>query len=234
MRSFFLGTDFKTKRLSANVNRPGFSFLGTKSASVTADPVTKETKDFLKVTRQIIANLEGGYYNPIYHNAGPLYATSGETMFGVDRKTGGDELNASADGKAFWAKIEAAQKDEKWRYNYIPPDPLQGELVTLAAKMLKVRYERLMKAHIKDKELRTLIESDGRLLFNFIYACWNGDGWFKKFAERITNSYKKYGVKNSGTLTNIFVETRQKDSNELIYTGGNKIRNIILKGGGFD
>ena len=52
MRSFFLGTDFKTKRLSANVNRPGINFLGTKSSSVPADPVTKETKDFLKVTKK--------------------------------------------------------------------------------------------------------------------------------------------------------------------------------------
>ena len=156
MRSFFLGTDFKTKRLSANVNRPGINFLGTKSSSVPADPVTKETKDFLKVTRQVIAYLEGGYYNPVYHNAGPLYAKSGETMFGIDRKTGGPELNTSTEGKAFWAKIEAAQKDEKWRYNYIPPDPLQGELVTLAAKMLEVRYERLMNAYIKDKELKII------------------------------------------------------------------------------
>ena len=234
MRSFFLGTDFKTKRLSANVNRPGINFLGTKSSSVPADPVTKETKDFLKVTRQVIAYLEGGYYNPVYHNAGPLYAKSGETMFGIDRKTGGPELNTSTEGKAFWAKIEAAQKDEKWQWNYIPADPLQGELVTLAAKMLKVRYERLMNTYIKDKELRTLIESDGRLLFNFVYACWNGDRWFKGFAERITSSYKKYGVKNSGTLTNIFVETRQKSTDSLINTGGDKIRSIILQGGGFN
>jgi hypothetical protein len=40
------------------------SFLNQAAFTVVAGKITKDVNDFQTVTRQVIANLEGGYYNP--------------------------------------------------------------------------------------------------------------------------------------------------------------------------
>ena len=48
-------------------------------------------KIFNDSTKLVIDQLEGGYFNPAWHNVGdPRYSTSGETMFGLDRHAGFD------------------------------------------------------------------------------------------------------------------------------------------------
>jgi hypothetical protein len=75
--------------------------------------------------------------------------------------------------------------------------------------------------------------SDGRLLFHFIYATWNGSGWFQKFAKDI-NAAVAQGITNTDALLKVAMHSRTKEGltkgsapNSLIAQGGNKIEKIV-------
>lgn len=221
MKSFFLTSEFKS-------SKPGNTEVldGGKSYEVVVGDIKKEVNTFEEVTRLVIGKLEGGYYNAQIHNTrDSRYKGSGETMFGIDRKTGGT-INTSAAGVSFWKKIDAARGNKSWAWNYIPPDPLQKELVDLVIKMMRPLYDSLMKTYIEDKNLQSVIESDGRLFFNFVYAVWNGTGWFKRWARQIKRAYNG-GTKNSEDLLKLFVSLRANSSNSLIAQGGVKIETLV-------
>ena len=225
MKSYYL-TDTLKSNQSVLLNNSNYQFFQGSSYTVTASPVEQKTKSFAEVTRQVIANLEGGYYNPVYHNTGDSrYGASGETMFGIDRKAGGT-INTTSAGKTFWSKIDAQQVNTKWRWNYIPPDPLQKELIDSAVTIMKSVYDSNMKSYLADPVLQRVIESDGRLLFNFIYACWNGPGWFQRWAAEIKKAYNG-GKKTSDELLRLFVSLRVTSSNSLIAQGGQKISALV-------
>jgi hypothetical protein len=204
--------------------RANVTFSDAKSYKITAGSIDKKISDFTAITKQVIANLEGGYFNPVYHSLGDSrYGASGETMFGIDRKNGGT-INTSAAGVQFWKKIGDAQKNTKWKWNYIPPDPLQTELINLAAQMMEPTFNANSKAYLLklkngDKVLQ-LINQDGRLKFNFIYACWNGPGWFAGFAKRTVEAYNK-GQKTADELLKVVVGARI-DSTNIWVKGGPK------------
>lgn len=213
----------------------GYTFTKAKSVKVKAQPPAKEITDFASVTRQVIAYLEGGYYNPQYHNIGDSrYVTSGETMFGIDKKAGGT-INTTTAGTAYWKKITDAQVTEKWPWLYIPSDPLQTELVNLAINIIKPLYQQYKTKWIKNTEVASLINADGRLQFNFIYAVWNGPGWFQGFAREVEAHYNK-GNKTSDALVSFFVNRRinnakllgsNQGQNSLISQGGTKIKQLL-------
>ena len=78
-----------------------------------------------------------------------------------------------------------------------------------------------------------IIENDDRLLFNFIYATWNGAGWFRKFATDIFDAYKK-GVTNPNDLYKVVLRSRINEGlkkgsqpNSLIAQGGAKIAKLF-------
>lgn len=223
MKSFFLTSEFKVVPATENV-----SFDEGKSYTVVAGAVKKETVEFEELVKQVIANLEGGYYNPRYHITGDeRFGASGETMFGIDRKTGGT-INSSPEGVKFWKKIDEAQVKSKWKWNYIPPDPLQKELLTLVAQIIKPQYEKLADLNLRDKGLRSIIEQDGRLLFNFVYGVWNGSGWFQGFAGELSKAYKN-GKTNPEDLLKLFVSRRINNENVLVR--GNAQSSLINEGG---
>jgi hypothetical protein len=80
--------------------------------------------------------------------------------------------------------------------------------------------------YLADPTLQKVIESDGRLLFNFIYACWNGPGWFKGWAREIKKAYKS-GKTSSEDLVKYFVALRVTSTNSLISQGGRKIKELV-------
>ncbi len=221
MKAFFLTSEFKSVQPTENV-----TFDQGKSSNVPTGTIKKEISKFAEVTKQVIAYLEGGYYNPRYHITGDSrYGTSGETMFGIDKVAGGS-INKTKAGIAFWKKIDEAQTKTKWKWNYIPPDPLQKDLLDLAVQVMQPVYESNMKAYIADANLQKIIESDGRLLFNFVYACWNGPGWFQRWSKEIKKAYKA-GKTDSEELLKLFVSLRTSSSNSLINQGGNKIKKLV-------
>ena len=70
---------------------------------------------FYALADLIISNIEGGYYSPIQHKSAAMM-DSGETMFGMGRKHGGDDINNSEAGKKFWAIID--QNSSAWAWNF--------------------------------------------------------------------------------------------------------------------
>lgn len=188
---------------------------------------------FVAVTSLVIALLEGGYYNPAWHNSGDArYSTSGETMYGIDRKQGGT-INTSPAGVRFWKIIdENKEKNGRWAWFYMPGDPLKSQLLPLASEAMYPQYTNNM-ANFGSQALIDAINEDERLLFHFIYACWNGPGWFQKFASDIT-AYLGSGKHTKDEILARALSSRTDEGytkgsppNSLIRQGGLKIKGFI-------
>lgn len=189
---------------------------------------------FNKTVNLVIDNLEGGYYHPQMLNDGRVkdsrYKASGETMFGIDRKMGGD-INTSAAGKNFWNIIDNANASSTWKWNYKGGN-LSNQLKTLVSDMMFPLYTSLSSRYL-DSKPKDIINNDERLLFHFIYGTWNGSGWFKKFAEDINKAVKN-GITDTNQLTQIAIDSRTKEGlksgtkpNSLIAQGGKKIAELF-------
>ena len=99
--------------------------------------------------------------------------------------------------------------------------------------MIAALYNTYIKLYLKSPALIKIIENDDRLLFNFIYATWNGAGWFRKFATDIFDAYKK-GVTNPNELYKVVLRSRISEGlkkgsqpNSLIAQGGAKIAKLF-------
>lgn len=215
--------------------------------------------NFIEVTKLVIAKLEGGYWHPAMYLDGRLkpdgyYENSGETMMGIDRYAGGDLTKTTA-GKQFWSLIDNAIQPagtpwirpgseyktidlnslsgaaRTWKWGYKGGN-LEPQLTELAATMMSSTYSRNKKSWLKP-ETAALVESDNGLLFHFSYACWNGPGWFRKFAQDM-NAAVASGITDLGQLRVVAINSRTKEGyekgskpNELIKKGGIKIASII-------
>jgi hypothetical protein len=89
-------------------------------------------------------------------------------------------------------------------------------------------FNRYLKIYVPDPKAQAVIKSDGRLLFNFVYATWNGPGWFQGWGKEISEAYKK-GKTSSEDLLKLFVARRINNTNVL--NGGNKQNSLINQGG---
>jgi len=186
-------------------------------------------ENFTDITNKIIDNLEGGYYHPLMLADGRVndkrYASSGETMFGIDRLTGGN-INYTTAGINFWNIIDSLNARYTWKWNYKGGN-LEKELKNLTAQMIQPVYNTLSNFYLSPKA-KKIVESDARLLFHFIYACWNGAGWFKKFAD-IINLAVQNGITNNDKLWNVAINSRLQSSNSLINQGGEKIDKLFAR-----
>lgn len=182
----------------------------------------------------VIEKLEGGYYHPDMLKDGRVkdirYANSGETMFGIDRKAGG-ALNTTPAGLAFWKIIDAANARKLWQWNY-KGGALAPELKKYACQIIYNEYEKLSKIYLSPK-VKSIVDSDNRLLFHFIYSTWNGSGWFKKFATDM-NKAVTGGITDTTKLTTVAINSRTKEGlktgsppNSLVKQGGHKIALFI-------
>jgi hypothetical protein len=183
-----------------------------------------DSEQFKKATELVINNLEGGYYNPAWHNTkDSRYSTSGETMFGIDRKNGGT-INTSEAGKKFWAIIDANKTPAVWKWDY-RGGALAPQLKDLVGQMMQPTYE-LFAKNSMSPQLRETVEKDPRLLFHFIYAVWNGSGWFAKFAKDMDSAMAK-GVHDSDGLVRVAIDSRTKEG----YTKGSPPNSLVKQSG---
>lgn len=203
------------------------------------------------VTGVVIDKLEGGYFHPDMRTRNPskfgAYHRSGETMFGLDRHAGHDLYYStkrkasdvlanlkyiydgsyqykSNDAKEFWTTIDKQKARQNWNWLYKGGD-LYPKLKKLAGGIMLPHYNNLANKYLSEKS-REIVESDPRLLFHFIYACWNGSGWFKKFADKFNYAVAS-GVTNKNALLDVAIKSRTQSGNSLIAQGGRKIDAFI-------
>jgi len=219
-------------------------------------PITDEPMSFEQAAAQIIINNEGGYccssmvvdhphndptskyYRPSTRVAfikDKRYHKSGETMFGLDRVAGQLE-NAEKhpksykDARAFFALIDEAKAFDLWDWNYIPDEPLRGKLLFLAAKIMKVSFDRNMLAYVQTPELRAIVPTNGKLMYNFAYAAWNGPGWFQAFGKRLDDVWAK-GMRDPRDLAEFFTNLRVNNEGLVGNKIGGDAYSLIRQGG---
>ena len=185
---------------------------------------------FDDIVKYISINLEGGYYHPDMLKDGRVkdqrYKNSGETLWGIDRKV----VETPEEAK-FWAIIDNYGARKKWKWNEFP---LNENLFKLASQIIKKEFDRLMNKYVST-DLQRVIYSNPLLLLNFVYAVYNGAGWFRAFAEKIQTAYDS-GNHDAESLNNLFNALRKnniglignKYNSSLIAQTGNKISNINL------
>lgn len=186
--------------------------------------------DFYNITNKIITEIEGGYYHPDMLRDGRIkdsrYGGSGETMFGMDRRTGSIYLT-TPEGKEFWYIIDTAGARKKWPWNYMGGE-YESKLRTLTVKMIQDEFNRLLAKYINNKQIIDLVNMSAGLTFNFIYATWNGEGYFRQMAELLVNNYNS-GITNPNILIDNQINFRLNYNNSLIKQSGEKMREMINK-----
>lgn len=205
--------DAQDKQKLNNLSK--YKNAGNKPPKNTPDPpvkVTKSMTSFEAIVKAVIVNLEGGYYNG-GGNKDSRYNTSGETMFGIDRKNKGKCPSCSR----FWKVMDDNNARQNWPYLYIPKDPIKTELFNLTAQIQKTDYEKWRNRYL-DKEVTALVEGDGRLFYHMVYASWNGEGWFRGFSKLLNNAYK-HGSKTSDNLLDLITKERISGG-KIAYTLG--------------
>lgn len=190
-------------------------------------------QEFNRITGMVIDNFEGGYYHPSMYGSviqDPRYADSGETMYGLDRKAGSGLSSDPAWGQ-FWALIDSQDAKNKWAYNSRGGSSAP-RLKELAGRIQKAHYEQLAKKYLTP-QAKAIVDDDSRLMFHFIYAAWNGAGWFKKFANDI-NAQVSRGVKDPNKLVDVAIKSRTSEGlkpgsspNSLIRQGGLKMQSLF-------
>lgn len=198
-------------------------------------PLIRETDtDYASIVATVIDKLEGGYYHPEMLKDGRIkdsrYGSSGETMMGIDRKAGGS-INDTPAGKQFWGLIDQQNASTTWEWGY-RGGALESQLRDLAGQIIYPTYISNTKNYMTDRA-RAAVAADGRLLFNFTYACWNGGGWFKKWAADLEKVLAS-GVTDKTQIVTLTVGYRVKEGlktgsspNSLIAQGGRKIAQFL-------
>jgi hypothetical protein len=176
---------------------------------------------FSQIANQIINNIEGGYYNPDWHYKTAM-GDSGETMFGIDRKHGGT-LNTSSAGKEFWEIIDKNKSKDKWFHGY-----MGGQLEsTLKSKVANIMYPYFLELSKKIyPDLLKIVINDTRLLFHFIYASWNGPGFFEFYANKMNALFSK-GETNPDRLWQNALALRKTSQWKVIRRSGEIMEKIF-------
>jgi hypothetical protein len=178
-------------------------------------------ENFRQATDKIIEDLEGGYYNPSWYYNSKM-GKSGETLFGLDRKHGG-HLNTTPEGLEFWKLVDQNKNKDVWKYNYKPTGSLGERLRNLLSRILEKSYDNLSKKYLNPESIK-IVNSDPKLKFHFIYATWNGPGFFQKFANKLNNRIGNQNILNPNELFKLSMQDR-RDS--VVASSAPKIEKIF-------
>jgi len=191
-----------------------------------------------EVTKKVIDNFEGGYWNHYEcknHPWDSMYKKSGETLFGLDRKAGNIE-SLGPEGKEFFRLIDDQKEKlgmsdfcKKWTYNYRGGE-MEQELKDLASKIMFQQYEKNMSNYVKEPETKKRIEGNDGLLLHMSYATWNGPGHFQKFAKKLEDAVKQ--GKSDEELLDIAKDNRTETFTGPWAKATVKVNNLIDKESG--
>jgi len=215
-------SDLKTKNITSDDLR---QLIDTSKAIGSLEGLS--ANDFDKIMNVIIEKLEGGYYHPDMLSDGRVkdkrYGNSGETMFGIDRKAGNWESRSSK-GRDFFGILDAVNARKNWKHNYMGGS-YRPQLQKLATEMIKDDYISNSNKYLT-KESQSIVNSSPKLIFNFVYATYNGPGWFQRFAK-LVNQLVESGTKDPETLSKSLIDRRKYSENSLIAQSGKKIEKIV-------
>lgn len=205
---------------------------------------------FTNATKLVIDNFEGGYYHPQMFKDGRLKTNtdafyimrnSGETMFGLDRHAGHSlyyqsprlssdvwtNLNyiptyiyKNNDSRDFWTYLDNVNAKNLWKWNEKGGAGAE-KLKVLASKILYPAFTKYADKYFSPAS-KKIVFSNPKLLFHFIYAVWNGEGFFKKFAK----------VLNADVLENISADNLIKlqileRANSAVESSANKMTKLF-------
>ena len=179
------------------------NFTGGYNSNLLDVSPNSVSSDFETMTKIVIDNFEGGYYNPAWHYK-PAMGRSGETMFGMDRVHGAG-LFKSGPGKRFWEIIDKNKSKEVWKH-YYTGGPIKDDLIKLVAMIMEEAYNVNSNMYLSPAA-REIVNSNNGLMFHFLYACWNGPGFFKRFAN-IINKAVEDGIESPQKLLSIAINSR--------------------------
>lgn len=196
-------------------------------------PIISKDK-FISLTGLVIDGLEGGYYHPSMKSrfnakSQALLGDSGETLFGIDRKHG-IQLAKYPEWAIFWAEVDGAKKVNPADFGYNKRGGAsEAKLKALAASIMYQWFSYLAKKYLKSEALKYISEDD-RLLLHFSYSSWNGEGWFKRYANALTSAIKKYPNDKEQVFQEAY-KARSKSSNPVIRQQGTNMWAIFKKQG---
>jgi hypothetical protein len=95
---------------------------------------------------------------------------------------------------------------------------------------MRVAFDRNMNNFVPNPQLRALVPTNGKLMYNFAYAAWNGSGWFKAFGERLTAVYEQ-GMKDPRDLAEYFTNLRVNNEGLIGNKIGGDAYSLIRQGG---
>jgi peptidoglycan hydrolase-like protein with peptidoglycan-binding domain/predicted nucleotidyltransferase len=185
--------------------------------------------NFEDVVNIIINNLEGGYYHPNMKEKNPQkfaqMGNSGETMFGMDRQHGQQETTSA--GQEFWSLIDSQNAKNNWKYNYTLEDNLnlKNQLINLIVQIMEPLFYEYSDRFLSDTG-KSIVMSDPKLFFNFVYATYNGPKYFQTFAKKLNDKIEQ-GVTDVEQLKDVALQSRKEAENSLIRSSGDKIEKIF-------
>lgn len=188
-------------------------------------PKYTDQSDFKKAVLDIIDHIEGGYFNPGQVDD-KRYSNSGETMFGIDRKNFKDITDESYID--FWDIIddEKNKHPEKWTWNY-SGGKIKNKLKNLVVDIMEPQFNYLFNLYLSEKA-KKIVKSDYRLYFNFVYSTWNGQGWFRKFANLINEEVKNKNFDRNKLFVKL-INARKNSKNSLIKQKADLIKDLANK-----
>jgi hypothetical protein len=171
----------------------------------------------------VIDKIEGGYYNPEWHPDSRM-GKSGETLYGFDRKNA-PKLVSSKEGQEFWLLVDKNKNQKTWKRYYKPTGELEKKLKSLLEIIMKNHYNRLRDNNF-DTKTKQLILSHPGLEFHFIYAAWNGPGWFSKWAKLLSNRVSQ-GINSASKLFDLSLSDRLSSASNTIKKSGRIIGELF-------
>ena len=172
---------------------------------------SEKNSDFMKITKRVIDKFEGGYWNPKCGHPTAGMGKSTETMFGLDRYNG--NIESTKEGKEFFRIIDRQKSNmgmsnfcKKWKWGYRGGED-EGELKTLAAKIMKNYFDKNMSTFVKNEKTKDKILNIPSITLHMSYASWNGPRFFQNFARSLEKGVKD--GKSDKELINIALNDRK-------------------------
>jgi hypothetical protein len=205
---------------------------------------------FLEAAKAVIDNFEGGYFHPKMYIANPkkfkVFSNSGETMFGLDRHAGfnlyykGNRKTANVQdnlkyiesgayeyknepARKFWSLLDSLNAKNTFKH-LDTGGSNRDKLTILASEIMYPEFLRLAYKNLSEAAQK-IVFSDPRLLFHFIYATWNGEGFFKFYAKKLNTSIQE--AKNVNTLVDEQLELRKNSRYSQIRNTGEKMKQLF-------